>query len=126
MTTTTIEAKKVVLGAFEVVSLGIETNCYFCGFGSEGYNYATYGVGDTEEEALADCMEMMAQAAGFDFDETIEAAIRAEYGETDDSTTVADELGCEEEEEDDDWGSGVDTMFHVGIRWNEVSADDNE
>ena len=41
---------------------------------------------------LEDCLEMMAQSAGFDFDELAEQRIRAEYGACD-TTTVAERWG---------------------------------
>jgi len=56
------------------------------------FNYCAYGIGDTEEEALCDCLEMAAQQ-GFDVDGETEERIRAEYGPADDSETALEALG---------------------------------
>ena len=61
---------------------------------------------------------MMAQSAGFDFDEATEQRIRAEYGDCD-TTTVADALGWSEEETEEVSDSGEGCYFHIGIKWNE-------
>jgi hypothetical protein len=114
MTTAT---KKTSLAEFSVESLGIDSPSYFPGYGVSfsDYEFCTYGIGDTEAEALEDCLECMASAAGFDWSDAIESRIRAEFGACDDSTTVAEELGLEEDY--DDCGEG--NYFHVGIKWNE-------
>jgi len=120
-----IAMKKTVLADFSVEALGVESTDYFQGYGlgpSSNYAYCTYGIGDTEAEALDDCMEMMAQCAGFDFDEDVEQRIRAAFGEADGDTTVANYLGLEEGEEDDDCGDCA--YFYVGIKWNEKEVAD--
>jgi hypothetical protein len=103
-----------VLADFQVESLGVEWPDYFQGYGCafSGFRYCAYGIGDTEEEALADCLEMMAQSAGFDWDEATEKRIRAAYGPADDSETALEALGVEEETDESPY-------FHVGIKWNE-------
>ena len=104
------------IGSFTVESLGVEYPDYFQGFGlgpRSKFNYCAYGIGDTEEEALADCLGMVAQQ-GFDVDGETEERIRAEYGPADDSETALEALGMEEEGEDLD----ETPFFHVGIKWN--------
>jgi hypothetical protein len=124
----TVATKKTVLGDFAVEALGVEYPDYFQGYGlgpRSKFDFCTYGIGDTEEEALADCMEMMAQVGGFDFDEATEKRIRAAYGKTDADTTVADYLGideCEEEAEYHDYDESA--WFHVGIKWTEKDVDE--
>jgi hypothetical protein len=101
------------MGQFQVESLGAKWPGYFqgCGLGPQfKFNYHVYGIGDTEEDALADCLEMVAQQ-GFDVDEETEERIRAEYGPTDDSETALEALGVEEETDEP-------PFFHVGIEWN--------
>ncbi len=109
-----------VLTGFQVECLGIDSPSYFPGYGCahSGFRYCAYGIGDTEEEALADCLEMMAQSAGFDLEEATEQRIREAYGPCD-ITTVADELGLTEEEREEIDESGEGCYFHVGIKWNE-------
>jgi hypothetical protein len=121
MTTTT---RKTVLAGVSVEFLGVEYPDYFQGYGlgpSSKYTNCTYGIGDTEEEALEDCMEMMAQSAGFDFDENVERRIRKAYGKVDGDTTVAEYLGLDDDgDEDDDSDDCYESaFFHVGIKWNE-------
>ena len=115
-----LATKKTILGDFAIEYLGIDSPSYFPGYGIAftPFDFCAYGIGDTEEEALEDCLEMMAQSAGFDFDEATEQRIRAEYGDCD-TTTVADALGWSEEETEEVSDSGEGCYFHVGIRWNE-------
>ena len=101
------------VGDFQVESLGVEWPDYFQGYGlgpRSQFNYCAYGIGDTEEEALAECLEMAAQQ-GFDVDGETEERIRAEYGPADDSETALEALGVEEETDES-------PFFHVGIKWN--------
>jgi len=125
-----IATKKTVLADFVVEDLGVEYSDYFRGYGpgpGSKYSNYTYGIGDTEEEALEDCMEMMAQSAEFNFTEDVERRIREAYGDCDGETTVADYLDLEEGEGDDgadgrdDWSESA--WFHVGIAWNEKEVD---
>ena len=124
----TVATKKTVLADFSVEFLGVDYSDYFQGFGlgpSSKYEACTYGIGDTEEEALNDCMEMMAQNADFDFTEEVEKRIRAAYGDCDADTTVADYLGHEDsDEEEDSDDCGESAWFHVGIKWNEKEVAD--
>ncbi len=117
----TVATRKTVLAEFQVESLGIDSPSCFPGYGTalSDFEYSAYGIGDTEEEALEDCMEMMAQSAGFDFDEDVERRIREAHGNCDRVTTVADELGWTEEEAEEVADSGEGCYFHVGIMWNE-------
>jgi len=104
------------VGAFTVESLGVEYPDYFQGYGlgpNSKYNFCAYGIGATEEEALADCLEQVAQQ-GFDLDDESEERIRAAFGDCDDSTTAAEELGLADDEVDEEW----DASWHVGIKWN--------
>ena len=112
------------LADFDVEYLGIESPSYFQGFGGAftDFAFATYGIGDTEEEAMANCMDSMAQSGDFEFTEENEKAIRAAYGPCGE-TTVADELGWTEEEEEEVNESGEGCYFHIGIRWNEKEAE---
>ena len=116
MITATQRPVSLRVGDFQVESLGVEWPDYFQGYGlgpRSTFNYCAYGIGDTEEEALCDCLEMAAQQ-GFDVDGETEERIRAEYGPADDSETALEELGVEEEGEDLD----ETPFFHVGIKWN--------
>ena len=99
MTTATQRPVCLRVGDFQVESLGVEWPDYFQGYGlgpRSTFNYCAYGIGDTEEEALADCLDMAAQQ-GFDVDGETEERIRAEYGPADDSETALEALGVEEE-----------------------------
>ncbi len=111
---------QTVLGDFAIESLGIDSPSYFPGYGIAftPFDFCAYGIGDTEEEALEDCLEMMAQSAGFDFDEATEQRIRADFGACG-TTTVADALGWSEDETEEVSDSGEGCYFHVGIKWNE-------
>jgi hypothetical protein len=104
---------------FTTESLGIYDPQAFPGFGTShtDFDHCVYGIGDTEAEALDDCLDLMACSAEFDFTDEIEKSIKAEFGEIDDTTTVADSL-CWEGEHDGDEETG-ENYFHVGIRWNE-------
>jgi len=111
--TTTQRPVTLRVGQFQVESLGVEWPDYFQGYGlgpRSTFNYCAYGIGDTEEEALADCLEMVAQQ-GFDLDGATEERIRAEYGPADDSETALEALGVEGETDET-------PFFHVGIKWN--------
>jgi len=104
------------VGDFTVESLGVEYPDYFQGYGlgpNSKYDFCAYGVGDTEEEALADCLEQVAQQ-GFDLDEETEERVRADFGAIDDSTTAAEELGLADDEVDEEFNA----YWHVGIKWN--------
>ena len=105
----TTAARKI--GDFEVCSLGVNYPDYFQGFGTAftKYSYCAYGIGDTEEEAFADCLEMAAQQ-GFDLDDDTEKRIRDEAGPFDDCTSAAEDCG----EDCDEY-----PYYHVGIRWND-------
>jgi hypothetical protein len=65
------------VGEFSIETLGVEYPDYFQGFGlgpRSEFNYCAYGIGDTEEEAFQDCLEMVAQQ-GFEVDDETEARI---------------------------------------------------
>lgn len=114
--------KKMVLDDFEVEYLYVGYPECFPGYGvgpTSRYMYCTYGIGNTEKEALEDCMDIMAQCCGFDFDDEVEQRIRDAYGICDDSTTVADVLGLEDSDD-----CGDHAWFHVGIKWNEKEVPD--
>jgi hypothetical protein len=104
------------LADFVVESLGVQYPDYFQGYGTAftSYNNSTYGIGYTEAEALDDCIDTMADMCGFAFSEDDEKRIRAAFGVCDADTTVADDLGLDEDDDCD-----VDAYFHVGIKWNE-------
>jgi hypothetical protein len=105
---------------FTVESLGVDYPDYFQGYGlgpNSDYEFCTYGIGDTEEEALNDCMEMMAQSAGFDFTDEVEKRIRAAYGDCNDTETAQEYLGIEESEDTD--FDDFPAYYHIGIKWNE-------
>ena len=113
MKTATQRPVSLRVGEFQVESLGVEWPDYFQGYGlgpRSTFNYCAYGIGNTEEEALADCLEMVAQQ-GFDVDEATEERIRAEYGPADDSETALEALGVEEETDET-------PFFHVGMKWS--------
>jgi len=113
MKTATQRPVSLRVGEFQVESLGVEWPDYFQGYGlgpRSTFNYCAYGIGNTEEDALADCLEMVAQQ-GFDVDEATEERMRAEYGPADDSETALEALGVEEEADET-------PFFHVGMKWN--------
>ena len=64
-----LATQKTILGDFQIQYLGIDSPSYFPGYGTAftPFRFCAYGIGDTEEEALEDCLEMMAQSAGFRF-----------------------------------------------------------
>ncbi len=110
----------IKLDDFIVEELGVEFPSYFQGYGSWGksdYQFCTYGIGDTEEEALDDCMEMMAQTCNFDFNDEIEKRIRDKYGIADCKTTASEYLGIKEDKVFYDYSEYP--YYHIGIKWNE-------
>jgi hypothetical protein len=112
MTTAT---KIPVITVFQVEFLGVESVSSFTGYGvgpGARFSHSAYGVGDTEEEALEDCLEMVSQQV--DIDEETEKRIRAAYG-SGSSMTVAEYLGLSEDDEDD---GGDECLFHVGLKWS--------
>jgi hypothetical protein len=104
---------------FTIEFLGIESSDYFQGYGlgpySE-YTHCAYGIGNTEAEALDDCLEMVAQQ-GFDIDNESEERIRDAYGVANDTETVADVLDWDDETIADNEDCGIGTYFHVGMKW---------
>ena len=110
------------LAGFAVEFLGVNSPSFFPGYGvgpSLDFKYSAYGIGDTEKEALDDCLEMMAQSSDIDLDEETEKRICAAYGDCDEETTVADVLDWSEEEQEEVDDSGEGCYFHIGIKWNE-------
>ena len=85
---------------------------------NSGYRYCAYGIGDTEEEMLADCLEMMAQQ-------------RVRFGRSDGEANPAKPTaprtirklrtnwGCRKRKREEFEESGERPYFHVGIKWNE-------
>ena len=113
MVTATQRPVSLRVGEFQIETLGVEYPDYFQGFGlgpRSRFNYCAYGIGDTEEEAFQDCLEMVAQQ-GFDVDDETEARIREGYGPIDDETTAAEYLDLEEFEDSP-------AYVHIGIKWN--------
>ncbi len=113
----------LTLGDFTVESLGVEYPDYFQGYGlgpKSDYYDCCYGIGNTEAEALEDCMEMMAQSGRVDLDEAAEKRIREDYGHCDDTVTAAEEMGCDEPSGPDEENTFDDfpAYWHVGIKWN--------
>lgn len=114
------------LGDFLVECLGVEYPDYFQGYGlgpSTEFSNCCYGIGDTEAEALEDCLEMLIQSDSIDFDDEAEKRIRDEYGPADDPDTAAEKLGCAGDAEaaecgeESDWADNP-PYWHVGIKWN--------
>jgi hypothetical protein len=66
---------------FEVLNHGVCHSQYFqgCGVSFSRYNYVVTGIGDSEREALDDCLEQMATMADIDVAEFEKMAIK-EYG----------------------------------------------
>lgn len=117
----TVVTKKLTLGDFTVESLGVDWPDYFQGYGlgpKSDYSDCCYGIGDTEAEALEDCLEMMAQSGRIDLDDDAEKRIREDYGHCDDTVTAAEEAGCEDEGDDADCDGRDGPYWHVGIKWN--------
>jgi len=96
------------LGSFTIESLGVDYPNYFQGYGvaHSKFSDCCYGVGDTEAEALDDCIEQLSQI--IDLTAEAEERIREEFG------APSEESANEWEEE----GSSEAPYFHVGIRWN--------
>lgn len=116
---------KTVLTNFTVEFLGVEYPDSFGEYGvsTSDYEFSTYGIGDTEAEALDDCIEMMAQCCGFDVTDKVEKRIRAAYGDCDADTTVADVYSGEEGDEEAEFEDfNEQAWFHVGIKWNEKTV----
>lgn len=108
------------LGDFTVECLGVEYPDYFQGYGlgpRSDYTDCCYGIGNTEAEALEDCMEMMAQSSRIDWTDEVESRIREEYGRADDNVTAADELGVDEDDEECAFAD-FPAYWHVGIKWS--------
>jgi hypothetical protein len=113
MVTATQRPVSLRVGEFQIETLGVEYPDYFQGFGlgpRSKFTFCAYGIGDTEEEAFQDCLEMVAQQ-GFDVDDETEARIREGYGPIDDETTAAEYLDLEEFEDSP-------AYVHIGIKWN--------
>ena len=113
MTTTTQRPVSLRVGEFSIETLGVEYPDYFQGFGlgpRSVFHYCAYGIGDTEEEAFQDCLEMVAQQ-GFCIDDETETRIREGYGPIDADTTAAEYLDLEEFEDSP-------AYVHIGIKWN--------
>lgn len=107
-----------VFGDFSVEFLGIEHSDYFQGFGRAGYDNCVYGIGNTLNEAIDDCLEQMACGSEIVFDDSVEKRIRDDIGDFDGDVTVAEEMGYDDEDEIDE---DVEfPYYHVGIRWNEI------
>jgi hypothetical protein len=119
MTTATKKTIVLHVGDFVVERLGVEYPDYFQGYGlgpKSDYDYCAYGIGDTESEALDDCLEQAA-AQGFDFDEETEERIRDEFGDCDEETTAAEYLGIDDDSEDSTFAD-FPAYYHIGIKWN--------
>jgi hypothetical protein len=103
------------LADFQIEFLGIDTPSAFAGHGTafSRFAFSTYGAGDTEEEALEDCLEMMSQSVDFEFTDEVEQRIRAAYGKVDDIAEAWD-LDCKDCEDR--------PQCLVGIKWNETTA----
>src|SRR4030042_1747889 len=85
-------AKGTKMKNFTVECLGVDYPDYFQGYGlgpNSEYSNCCYGIGNTEAEALDDCLDM-AEVTDAD-----EQRIRDAYGPCDD-TTAAEELGVED------------------------------
>jgi hypothetical protein len=93
------------IGSFVVESIGVQhANC-FQGYGlgpSSDYDECVFGIGDTEAEALDDCLEQASNIA--DIDDATEACIRAEFGVPDDCT------------------ADCDAYYYVGLKWCDRDA----
>ncbi len=101
------------LGDFTVNFLGVEFPDYFQGFMPHiPYDNSVYGIGDTEEAALDDCIMQFALCACVDVTPGIAHRIRDAYGDTNKYMRAAEAVGCESEYDD--------PFFHIGMQWNEV------
>jgi len=118
----TVETKTPKLGDFTVEYLGCEYPDYFQGYGVafSSYDNCACGIGNTIGEALDDCIEVFAQSSDIDCTKEVEARIRADFGEYDADTTVAEELGIDEDDEESCF-EDFPAYFHVGIKWNEIA-----
>jgi hypothetical protein len=115
MTTETKSPVVLHLGDFTVECLGVEYPDYFQGYGlgpSSEYTDCCYGIGNTEAEALEDCLEMIAQSGTFDFTDEDEKRIRGDYGHCNNSSLASEEMECDGDEYCDV------PYWHVGIKWN--------
>ena len=97
---------------FLIEKLGIDNSDTFPGYGKGHYDGCVYGIGDTEKDALDDAIFMLAQS--IDLTDEFECSLNEEtHGMDFGETTVAEELGLSDEQND----SGIGTYFHVGIKW---------
>ncbi len=129
----TVETKTPKLGDFTVEYLGCEWPDYFQGYGTafSKYDNCAYGIGNTVEEALEDCIEMFAQSSDIDCTDDVVDRIRAAYGELseeDKCTTATEALGVDDNSDESDESDESDyhdyeetPFFHVGIKWNETT-----
>jgi hypothetical protein len=104
------------IGDISVEFLGVEWPDNFQGYGlgsRSKFNCCAYAIGDTEAEALDDCLEMATQQ-GFDIDDETEQRIKNAYGAADDRETALEYLGIGEIDPD---ALGMPPLFHVGIKW---------
>ncbi len=91
------------LGDFTIEFLGVEFLEYFQGFMPHTpYDDGVYGFGNTEEEALEDCLMQFAWGACVDVTEEVAHRIRDAYGDT-------NNVVC-----------GSDRACYIGMQWNEV------
>jgi hypothetical protein len=104
---------------FLIENLGIDNSDTFPGYGlgpNSHYDGCVYGIGDTEKDALDDAIFMLAQS--IDLTDEFECSLNEEtHGMDFGETTVAEELGLSEEEQEEINDSGIGTYFHVGIKW---------
>lgn len=101
---------------FEIIRHGVEHSQYFqgCGTSFTDFDHVVTGIGDTEQEALDDAVESMAQCHSF-ADGELDRMISG-CGETWDTRDVSEVLDIEESEEESDEPS--ECYWHVSIRYN--------
>lgn len=100
---------------FVVECLGAEYPDYFQGYGTafSGFSDSCYGIGDTQTEAIYDCIETLAQQVNLD--EETEKRIHAAYGSILNYETAHEIMGLNKDVEDAEYCA---PCWHVGIKWN--------
>lgn len=92
---------------YEVVDLGVRYPDYFQGFECSytPFDNATYGIGDSFNEALDDALEQVFMGDLNEYEKQLFS-----YLEAQETLSEKDDIHIEENEENDGY-------YHVGVRW---------
>jgi len=92
---------------YEIIDHGIMHPDYFqgCGIACTDYDQVATGIGDNPQEALDDCLEVIAQSGDYDL-----SALETEIEDAPTEPSV-------EYNEDDDEDAEESPYYYVSIRW---------